>query len=82
MVNVSSILTLQLKYKTMQFILNLENGKQIDMSSDILKQISGEITKQDVQTRIDFYKLTNKNKIDIKEQNKKAFYSVWDKVNI
>ena len=62
MVNVSSILTLQLKYKTMQFILNLENGKQIDMSSDILKQISGEITKQDVQTRIDFYKLTNKNK--------------------
>jgi len=82
MVNVSSILTLQLKYKTMQFILNLENGKQIDMSSDILKQISGEITKQDVQTRIDFYKSTNKNKIDIKEQNKKAFYSVWDKVNI
>tara|TARA_R110000796_G_scaffold31040_2_gene82587 strand:- start:206 stop:406 length:201 start_codon:yes stop_codon:yes gene_type:complete len=66
----------------MQFILNLENGKQIDMSSDILKQISGEITKQDVQTRIDFYKSTNKNKIDIKEQNKKAFYSVWDKVNI
>ena len=82
MVNVSSILTLQLKYKTMQFILNLENGKQIDMSSDILKQIRGEITKQDVQTRIDFYKSTNKNKIDIKEQNKKAFYSVWDKVNI
>jgi hypothetical protein len=44
----------------MQFILNCENGKQIDMSSDILQQISGEITRQDVQTRIDFYKLTNK----------------------
>jgi hypothetical protein len=44
----------------MQFILNCENGKQIDMSSDILQQMSGEITRQDVQTRIDFYKLTNK----------------------
>jgi len=44
----------------MQFILNLPNGKQIDMSSDILKQMSGEITKQDVETRIQFYKSTNK----------------------
>ena len=44
----------------MQFILNCENGKQIDMSSDILQQISGEITRHDVQTRIDFYTLTNK----------------------
>jgi hypothetical protein len=44
----------------MQFILNCENGKQNDMSSDILQQISGEITRQDVQTRIDFYKLTIK----------------------
>ena len=44
----------------MQFILNLPNGKQIDMSSDILKQMSGEITKQDVETRIKFYKSTNK----------------------
>jgi len=44
----------------MQFILNCENGKQIDMSSDILQQMSGEITRQDVQIRIDFYTLTNK----------------------
>lgn len=44
----------------MQFILNLPNGKQIDMSSDILKQMSGEINKQDVETRIQFYKSTNK----------------------
>ena len=44
----------------MQYILNCQNGKQIDMSSDILQQMSGEITKQDVQTRIDFYTLTNK----------------------
>jgi len=43
----------------MQFILTCPNGKQIDMSSDILKQISGEITRQDVEERITFYKKTN-----------------------
>jgi len=43
----------------MQFILNLPNGKQIDMSSDILKQMSGEITREDVEERITFYKKTN-----------------------
>jgi hypothetical protein len=44
----------------MQFILNLPNGKQIDMSSDVLKQIKGEISRKDVQDRIDFYQSTNK----------------------
>lgn len=44
----------------MQFILNLPNGKQIDMSSDILKQMSGEISREDVQKRINFYQSTNK----------------------
>ena len=44
----------------MQFILNLPNGKQIDMSSDILKQMSGEISREDVQERIKFYQQTNK----------------------
>ena len=44
----------------MQFILNLPNGKQIDMSSDILKQMSGEISREDVQERINFYQQTNK----------------------
>ena len=44
----------------MQFILNCENGKQIDMSSDILKQMSGEISREDVQNRINFYQITNK----------------------
>jgi len=44
----------------MQFILNLPNGKQIDMSSDILKQMSGEISREDVQERINFYQSTNK----------------------
>jgi len=43
----------------MQFILTCPNGKQIDMSSDILKQMSGEITRQKVEERITFYKKTN-----------------------
>lgn len=43
----------------MQFILTCQNGKQIDMSSDILKQMNGEITRQDVLNRIKFYKNTN-----------------------
>ena len=44
----------------MQFILNLPNGKQIDMSSDILLQMNGDITREDVQDKIK--ELTNKNK--------------------
>ncbi len=44
----------------MQFILTCQNGKQIDMSSDILKQMKGDITRQDVEQRIKFYQLTNK----------------------
>jgi len=44
----------------MQFILTCQNGKQIDMSSDILKQMSGEISREDVQERINFYQSTNK----------------------
>lgn len=43
----------------MQFILTCQNDKQIDMSSDILKQMNGEITRQDVLNRIKFYKNTN-----------------------
>ena len=43
----------------MQFILTCPNGKKINMSSDILKQMSGEITRQDVEERITFYKKTN-----------------------
>ncbi len=49
-----------IKIITMQFILTCENGKQIDMSSDVLKQMEGEITREDVQERIAFYQLTNK----------------------
>ena len=43
----------------MQFILNLPNGKKIDMSSDILLQMEGKISRFEVLTRINFYKSTN-----------------------
>jgi hypothetical protein len=46
----------------MQFILTCPNGKQIDMSSDILQQMKGEVTKEDVEKRITFYKQTNESK--------------------
>jgi hypothetical protein len=43
----------------MQFILTCENGKKIDMTSDILHQMKGEISKQDIEERIKFYQTTN-----------------------
>ena len=44
----------------MQFILTCENGKQIDMSSEVLRQMKGDITREEVQERINYYKSTNK----------------------
>ncbi len=44
----------------MQFILTCENGKQIDMSGYLLMQLEGEITREEVQERINYYKSTNK----------------------
>ena len=44
----------------MQFILNISNDKQIDMSKYILMQMNGDITREDVQNKIK--ELTNKNK--------------------
>jgi hypothetical protein len=44
----------------MQFILTCPNGKQIDMTNDLLRQIDGQITRQDVEDRINFYNNTNK----------------------
>ena len=44
----------------MQFILTCENGKKIDMSSEVLRQMKGEITREEVQERINYYKSTNK----------------------
>lgn len=43
----------------MQFILNLENGKQIDMSSYIMKQMKGEMTREQVQDKIKQFKNEN-----------------------
>lgn len=43
----------------MQFILHLENGKQIDMSSYIMKQIRGEMTREQVQEKIKQFKNQN-----------------------
>ena len=44
----------------MQFILTCDNGKKIDMTSEVLRQWKGEITREEVQERINYYKSTNK----------------------
>jgi len=43
----------------MQFILTCPNGKKIDMSSDVLKQMDGEVSSSYVLEKITYYKLTN-----------------------
>ena len=60
MVYVSSILTMSTKNNNMIYTLTCPNGKEIDMTHYIGKQIEGEITRQDVLDRIEFYKSTNK----------------------
>ena len=47
------------KHNTMQYILTCPNGKQIDMSHYILLQMSGDVTHEQVQERINYYKKTN-----------------------
>jgi hypothetical protein len=44
----------------MIYTLTCPNGKEIDMTYYIGKQMEGEITRQDVLDRIEFYKSTNK----------------------
>tara|TARA_R100001463_G_scaffold80839_1_gene135305 strand:- start:952 stop:1092 length:141 start_codon:yes stop_codon:yes gene_type:complete len=44
----------------MKFILTCENGKQIDMSSDVLEQMEGRVSREEVQERIKFYQRTNR----------------------
>ena len=44
----------------MKFILTCENGKKIDMSSDILEQMEGKVSREEVEERIIFYQQTNK----------------------
>ena len=48
-----------LKLLTMQYILTCPNGKKIDMTSDILKQMKGEITREDITNKIQFLKDNN-----------------------
>ena len=43
----------------MIYTLTCSNGKQIDMTGYILQQMKGELTRQDVLDRIEFYKRTN-----------------------
>ena len=43
----------------MKWTLTCKNGKEIDMSYYIGKQMDGELTRQDVLDRIEFYKSTN-----------------------
>ena len=45
----------------MQFILTCENGKQIDMTSVVLKQIKGELSKKDVEKIITNHYKSNQN---------------------
>ena len=44
----------------MQYILTCPNGKQIDMSGYLLMQMHGDITREDVLNKINYYKSTNK----------------------
>jgi|TARA_R110001592_G_scaffold52929_1_gene162396 hypothetical protein len=43
----------------MQWTLTCNNGKEIDMTYYIGKQMDGELTREDVLERIEFYKSTN-----------------------
>jgi hypothetical protein len=43
----------------MMYGLRCNNGKEIDMTHYVLKQIQGEITHEELQERIKYYKTTN-----------------------
>jgi len=45
----------------MQFILTCPNGKKIDMTRYIGKQMEGELTRQDVEKIITNYQKSNQN---------------------
>ena len=45
----------------MEFILTCPNRKKINMSSDMLRQMKGEVTREEIQERIIFYNNTNKD---------------------
>jgi len=43
--------------------LTCPNGKEIDFTSYIIQQMEGEITRQDVLDRIEYYKNTNQTRV-------------------
>ena len=43
----------------MRFITTCPNGKQIDMTTYILRQMAGEISRFDVEEKINHYQKTN-----------------------
>jgi hypothetical protein len=43
----------------MKYTLTCDNGKRINVTEYILKQMSGEMTRAEVQERIEYYKQTN-----------------------
>ena len=44
----------------MKFILTCGNGKQIDMSSDIIEQMEGKVSREEVEDLLVFYQRTNR----------------------
>ena len=54
------VVTSNIKLLTMQYILTCPNGKQIDMTRDVLDQLERKIERQEVLERINYYKSTNK----------------------
>jgi hypothetical protein len=44
----------------MMYGLRCANGKEIDMTHFVLQQMQGEITREELQERIEYYKTTNK----------------------
>ncbi|MGY8866497.1 MAG: hypothetical protein ACKVJK_12845 [Methylophagaceae bacterium] len=45
---------MNLNNKRMQYTLTMPNGREIDFSTIILAQMSGKLTRAQVQERIDF----------------------------
>lgn len=43
----------------MRYITTCPNGKEIDMTTYVLRQIAGEISRADVEERINYYQRTN-----------------------
>jgi len=44
----------------MNYTLTMPNGNEINMTHYIIQQMTGEITRQDVLDRIEFYNFNNK----------------------